>query len=84
MATMQSAARKAESAPTFIIVAVVLFVLGAIQLFGLFPLNDSKFSFFLVSLFVAVMLLPLLKYLKFFDVVELRREYKQLQKMARR
>ncbi len=76
--------RQAESAPTYIIVALVLFILGAIHLFGIYPLNTDKFSFFLVSLFVAVMLMPLLKHLKFFDLIELRREYKQMQKMLRR
>ena len=76
--------RKAETAVTYIIVSIVLFVLGAIHLFGFYPLNTDKFSFFLISLFVAVMLMPLLKHLKFFDLIELRREYKQMQKMMRR
>ena len=76
--------QNAQASPTYIIAAIVLFVLSVIHLFGLYPLATDKFAFFLVSLFVAVMLMPLLKYLKFFDIIELRREYKQMQKIMRR
>lgn len=78
------AARKAESAPTYIIAAVVLFIIGFIHIFKVYPINTDKFTLFLVSLFTAVMLLPLLKHIKFFDIVELRREYRQLRKSLRR
>ena len=72
--------KEAQSAVTYVIVSVILVVLMAIHLFGLYPLQTDKFSFFLVSLFVAVMLLPLLSYLKFFDIIELRRQIKILKK----
>jgi hypothetical protein len=69
--------------PTFLIAAVVLFGLGVVYLFNLYPLRNDKFAIFLVSLFIAVMLLPMLKYLKFFDLIELRRSYKALEKQKR-
>ncbi len=74
------AERKAESAPTYIIIAMVLFLLLLIHVFGVYPLATDSFSIFLISLFAAVMLIPLLKHLKFFDLVELRRSYKSLKK----
>lgn len=58
---------------TYIIIGTVLFLLLIIHVFGIVPIATDKFSIFLISLFTAVMLIPLLKYLKFFDLVELRR-----------
>ncbi len=65
---------------TFIIAAIVLALLGVIHIFKLYPIATDNFSIFLVSLFVALMLLPMLKYLKFFNLVELRKSYKALEK----
>lgn len=66
--------------PTFIIAAIGLFALCVTYLFGLYPVRNDNFAIFLVSLFIALMLIPMLKYLKFFDLVELRRSYKALEK----
>ena len=65
--------QQAQTAATYIIISVMLFALMIIHLFGLYPLQTGTFSVFLVSLFTAVMLLPLLKYLKFFNLIEMRK-----------
>jgi hypothetical protein len=72
-----------QSIATYLIISVVLFTLMLIHLFQAFPLTTDKFAFFLVSLFTTVMLIPMLKYLKFFDLIELRKEYKELQRAKR-
>ncbi len=74
---------KNEQAITYLIISIVLFTLMIIHIFQAFPLSTDKFAFFLVSLFTTVMLIPMLKYLKFFDIVELRRSYKTLEKERR-
>jgi hypothetical protein len=66
--------------PTFIIAATVLACLGVIYLFKLYPIASDKFAIFLISLFVAVMLIPMLKYLKIFDLIEMRRSLKMQKK----
>lgn len=72
--------KQAETAPTYILLVAILLLMVSLHVFGLFPLATDKFSIFLISLLAAVLLLPLLKHLKFFDLVELRREYKLLKK----
>jgi len=78
------ATRKAETAPTFIVAGVVLFLIGFIHIFKVYPITVDKFTIYIVSVFTGVMLLPLVKHLKFFDIVELRREYRQFRKAMRR
>ena len=60
---------------TFIIAATALAALCVLYLFGIVPLRNDNFAIFLISLFVAIMLIPMLKHLRFFDLIELRRSY---------
>jgi hypothetical protein len=69
--------KDAQVSPTYIIAAAVLFLLMVIYVFNLYPITGDKFSIFLISVFIAVMLLPLVKHLKFFNVVDVIKSAKK-------
>jgi hypothetical protein len=63
---------------TYILLAVTLYVLIFLHIFGLATLRTDKFAFFLVSMLFVLLLIPYLKYIKVFDFVEIRKEVKML------
>lgn len=63
---------------TYALLGSTLYLLIFLHVFDLVKLRTDKFSFFLVSLLFVLLLLPYLKYIKIFDLVELRRELKAL------
>jgi hypothetical protein len=67
-----------EQPYTYLLVVMTIFLLMTLHLFGIIPLATDKFAFFLVSLVVVILLMPYLRYIKFFDLVELRKEVKSL------
>jgi hypothetical protein len=70
---------KIEKRPlNYLLLAITLYFLVILHLFGIVELKTDKFAFFLVSLLFVLLLIPYLKYIKIFDLVELRREVKAL------
>jgi len=63
------------------LLAMLIFLL-ILHLFNLYQLNTDKFAFFLVSLLTAIMLLPLVTYVKFFNIIEVRKDTRIMEKQA--
>ncbi|MEM0230931.1 MAG: hypothetical protein QXW00_01445 [Candidatus Woesearchaeota archaeon] len=65
---------------TYILAVVTVFSLAVVHVFGIMRLNSDKFSFFLISLLVLLLLLPIVTYIKFFNIVEVRRDTRIMEK----
>jgi len=57
----------------FFILALLVVIL-ALHMFNIFPLKTDFFAKFIISLVVVVALLPVIARIKFFDLIEVKRE----------
>ena len=60
----------------------LLFLLMMMHIFGLYSLRIDKFTFYVISLIFLLLLLPIVKYIKFFGLVEVRKEYASLERQV--
>lgn len=76
------AAKKVKSfgISTYVIAVLTILVLTVLHVFKLFTLNTDKFSFFLVSVLVLLLLIPIATYIKFFNIVEVRKDTRIMKK----
>ncbi len=65
---------------SYLVLILVVFIVFITHAFKLYDLQVDKYTFFLTSLFFTLLILPAVKALKFFDIIEIRREYKSLKK----
>jgi len=63
----------------FVLLLSIALIL-VIHIFNIYPLNVDKFTFFIVSLFFVALILPAVKFVKFFDVIHVGRDVKLLKK----
>ena len=65
---------------TYTLAVLTVFILTVIHLFGLFRLNADKFAFFLISILVLLLLIPLATYITFFNLIEVRKDTRIMEK----
>ncbi len=68
---------------SYVALILIVFVLFVTHAFKIFTLQVDKYTFFLTSLLFTVLILPAVKYLKFFDIIEVRREMKKLKELKK-
>ena len=64
-------------------IMLLLFLL-VLHVFNLYPIKTDKFSFFIISLAAAMLILPLVTYVKFFNIVELRKDTRIMKVQGRK
>lgn len=63
---------------------MIIFMIFITHAFKIFSLQVDKYTFFLTSLLFVLLILPAVKTIKFFDLIEVRREYKALRKQLKK
>ncbi|MEM4282398.1 MAG: hypothetical protein QXU88_02725 [Candidatus Woesearchaeota archaeon] len=64
----------------YAILLSLLLILMLLHLFRLYPIVVDKFTFYIISLVFVLLLLPIVRYIKFFGLVEVRKEIEELRR----
>ena len=56
----------------------LLFALLIMNAFQLYPIKVDKFAYFVISLIFLLLLLPIVRYIKFFGLIEVRKDIAEL------
>jgi len=62
----------------------VIAILLVLHIFAIVPMQIDRFTFFLVSLLFVLLILPAVTTIKFFDIIQVRRDRRLLEKQITR